>query len=236
MMAGTSPSIAKLADGSYVMAFQANTGYLYTAGAQGTRNWGLGMKTGTSPSIAAVGAGGFQVAFQANTGYLWTVGSGAGAVNDGDRRLGLNTKSSPAIAGPSAAFGGQVQAYKAWALNPANWNSYTPKEYRGIDSDGWYGAQCADLGIAWSKWVGRPASFDGWDDSRAIKAGWHYVAGNMGSALPGDVITSVGGIKHVVVVVGAPSGGVVPVIQQNPASPAVANYSTGTNGVIWRLN
>jgi len=129
-----------------------------------------------------------------------------------------------------------IDVFRAWALNPQNWNSVTPSNNRGIDADGSFGAQCADLGIAWSQQAGARVGFDGWDTSSASKPGWHYVSGNLSQVQPGDVVTRVGGIQHVVVVVGPPSGGSVEVLQQNPGSPAVAGYSTGTTGVIWRLN
>ena len=141
---------------------------------------------------------------------------------------------------------GKVSSFKAWALNSANWNS-TTRIYDaagnivgggkpGIDADGAFGAQCADLGIAWSGQAGHRVGFDGWDSSTAGKAGWHFVSGNLSQVQPGDVVTRVGGKQHVVVVTGSPSGGSVEVIQQNPGSPAVASYSTSTSGVIWRLN
>ena len=115
LMPGTSPSIAAVA-GGYQVAFQANTGMLWTVGALGTRDWKLALMAGTSPSIAAV-AGGFQVAFQSSTGELWTVGA------LGNRGWGqsLNRASSPSI----AAFAGSFQvAFEAitdelWTIGPA---------------------------------------------------------------------------------------------------------------------
>ncbi len=90
------------------VAFQANTGSLWTVGAAGNRNWALGMKTTTSPSITSLASGGgFQVAFQANTGSLWTVGS-AGNRN---WQLGLNPTTSPSIrALPDGGFEVTFQA------------------------------------------------------------------------------------------------------------------------------
>jgi hypothetical protein len=55
MMAGTSPSIAALPNGTYVVAFQANTGLLGINSNGTVDEWtdtGLGMMAGTSPSIA----------------------------------------------------------------------------------------------------------------------------------------------------------------------------------------
>jgi hypothetical protein len=93
MLAGTSPSIAKLSNGTYQAAFQANSGTLYTwNSSSGTVNLGQGMLSGTSPSIAAVGTG-YQIAFQANTGELIAVGS-AGNSNTGQ---GMKAGTSPSI-------------------------------------------------------------------------------------------------------------------------------------------
>jgi hypothetical protein len=50
MRSGTSPSIRARAGGSYNLVFQANTGNLWTAGATGTGDLGLGMASGTSPA------------------------------------------------------------------------------------------------------------------------------------------------------------------------------------------
>ncbi len=70
--------------GGYEIAFQANTGILWTvlpnqSGVPVGASTGLGMKAGTSPAIAGV-PGGTEIAFQANTGALWFVPpSGVGA-------------------------------------------------------------------------------------------------------------------------------------------------------------
>jgi hypothetical protein len=54
MWHGTSPSIAALAGGGYEIAFEANTGSLYTYSSTGAvKNTTEGMWHGTSPSIAA---------------------------------------------------------------------------------------------------------------------------------------------------------------------------------------
>jgi hypothetical protein len=90
MMPGTSPSITALG-GSFQVAFQANTTSLWTVGAGGNKDWGLGMMTGTSPAIAATSDGSFVVKFQANTGSLWKAGDGGtGALN-----LGMMSGTSP---------------------------------------------------------------------------------------------------------------------------------------------
>jgi hypothetical protein len=95
-MARTSPSIVALPAGGFEVAFQANTGALWTVGAAGNTAWSLGMRAGTSPSIAALPAGGFEVAVQTNTGDLWTVGRGLNA-QDKDWRAGMLSGTSPDI-------------------------------------------------------------------------------------------------------------------------------------------
>ena len=49
--AAVSPAITAVADGGYQMAFQANTGDLWTAGADNHGAWDIGIAAGTSPSI-----------------------------------------------------------------------------------------------------------------------------------------------------------------------------------------
>lgn len=180
------------------------------------------------------------VVYTAASKALWastTVGKpGAWLIMQDDGNLVVYQGSTAVWDRHGSAGGSQISSFKAWALNSANWNSTTDGGKPGIDSDGSFGAQCADLGIAWSKWVGHRVGFDGYDTASASKSGWHVVSGNLGQAQPGDVITRVGGHQHVVVVTGSPSGGRVQVIQQNPGSPATADYSTATSGVIWRLN
>ncbi|GAA1048544.1 M23 family metallopeptidase [Arthrobacter russicus] len=106
VMPGTSPSIAKLANGQNVIAFQANTGSLFTTGAGGTKDWGFGMMAGTSPSVTAVGND-FQISAQANTGSLWTLGAGGTR----DLRLGMMKDTSPSIT--TLANGATVTAFQA---------------------------------------------------------------------------------------------------------------------------
>ena len=100
MMAGTSPSIARLAGGSYVEAFQSSTGYLYVWGAGGGYNTGQGMMAGTSPSITGTADGGWTVAFQSNTGYLVMWGPNGGYSTG----QGLKAGTSPAIAATGTAW------------------------------------------------------------------------------------------------------------------------------------
>ena len=115
MAAFSSPSIGVLTDSSgdqyMVVAFQANTGILWTYGAlpgkfSGSFNTGLGMASGTSPSLTVAG-GIAQVAFQANTGILWTW-HGNGAIDTGgvlNTGLAMGAGTSPSItAGINGSF------------------------------------------------------------------------------------------------------------------------------------
>jgi hypothetical protein len=98
MMAGTSPSIGVLPDGTVEVAFQANTGslWLWTSGGGPAGDLKLGMMAGTSPSLAVMPNGTVEIAFQANTGslWLWTSGGGPG----GDLKLGMMAGTSPSVA------------------------------------------------------------------------------------------------------------------------------------------
>lgn len=100
MAAGTSPAITSLENGNdglphWQVAFQANTGTLFTVGdITGPQDLGYGMAPGTSPSIARSGIAGWTIAFQANTGTLWVVTNGV-AQNLG---YGMAPGTSPSIA------------------------------------------------------------------------------------------------------------------------------------------
>jgi hypothetical protein len=88
MNPGTSPSISQ----TDVVAFQANTGYLWYYTIEGqAHNTGLAMAPGTSPSISPDGA---EIVFQANTGYLWTYTVGGSAHNTG---LAMTSGTSPSL-------------------------------------------------------------------------------------------------------------------------------------------
>jgi hypothetical protein len=65
MTAGTSPSITALAGGGFEIAFQANTGALWTYGTASSGATDLGVNPRTSPSIAGAPSGGYEAAFQA---------------------------------------------------------------------------------------------------------------------------------------------------------------------------
>lgn len=140
-----------------------------------------------------------------------------------------------------------ISTFKSYVLDSANWNSKTqsvsgstasPYGQPGIDVKGpngyQYGAQCADLARLWSRMAGKESGFDGGRTADQGGDGWYVAGRTFASAKPGDIVTLVKGDRHVVVVTGAASGGYVPVVQQNPKSPHVANYSTASTGVVWR--
>ena len=109
MMAGTNPAAVQIANGSYVVAFEANTGILWvltaTTGSTNTviapTNTGVAMMPCTSPTtpcaspaITAIASGvGYVVAYEATNGHLWTYGA-----NTGDSDDGMMAGTSPAIA------------------------------------------------------------------------------------------------------------------------------------------
>jgi hypothetical protein len=76
MAADTSPNMTGLSGGGYEIAFQANTGYLYTysssSGAAGTT---LGMASGTSPGITLLADNNWEIVFQANSNDLYNYSS-----------------------------------------------------------------------------------------------------------------------------------------------------------------
>ncbi len=96
MMAGTSPSVTTLADGTFEAAFEANTGHLALSHlGGGTLSTHEGMLPGTNPAIAALPGGGWIAAFQANDNHLFLFDSGQHATDTG---LGMAPGTSPAIA------------------------------------------------------------------------------------------------------------------------------------------
>jgi len=106
------------------IAFQANTGTLWTAGPAGGGNTQLGVMAGTSPSVTALYGGGHQIAFQANNGDLWTTGDWG----TGDLGLGMKAGTSPSIAAlPRGGFEIAFQANTGvlWTTGTAgttDWN------------------------------------------------------------------------------------------------------------------
>ncbi len=81
----TSPSITTEVNGEFAIAFEANTGALWTAtpDPNAAASTGLGMDSFTSPSITALASGGAAVAFKANTGALRTWQGNAGTLGSG---------------------------------------------------------------------------------------------------------------------------------------------------------
>jgi len=92
MKAGTSPSIGQKG-GSFMVAFQANTGdlYYYTP-AEGGKNTGFGMAAGTSPAISRLEGG--MIAFQSNAGQLWYVQPGGIAAVNTEQAMAAGTSPS----------------------------------------------------------------------------------------------------------------------------------------------
>jgi hypothetical protein len=103
MMAGTSPSVALLADGTYEAAFEANNDDLALSHlGGGTAATTLGMDKGTSPAIAALPGGGWVAAFQDNDNKLYLYNSRGSRINTD---LGMDPGTSPSVAvQPSGAF------------------------------------------------------------------------------------------------------------------------------------
>jgi hypothetical protein len=96
MLAGTSPSVALLTDGSYEAAFEANNHNLalsHLGGGSATTT--LGMEAGTSPAIAALPGGGWVAAFQDNDNVLYIYDSHGDKISTG---LGMDPGTSPSLA------------------------------------------------------------------------------------------------------------------------------------------
>jgi len=110
---GSSPSVAGLAGGGYVVAFHLQGSGLWTYGSRGTRGLALPLKDGTSPSIAGLVGRGYEIAFQNPRGGLTTTGA-AGTRRPG---LGLNPATSPSIAAGQAV--GRWDERCAGACSPA---------------------------------------------------------------------------------------------------------------------
>jgi hypothetical protein len=97
--AGSSPGVAVAPDGSWLIAFQANDGTLWTRSSSGAfgRVGGAAhtVMQGTSPSVVAMPSGGFEIAYQTGDGMLGTV-SPTGVVSG--LGLGMAPGTSPSIA------------------------------------------------------------------------------------------------------------------------------------------
>jgi len=122
---GSSPGIG------YEVAFQANTGSLWSVGSDTHGDWQQGMMPGTSPSITALSGGGYEMAFQANTGSLITIG----AAGNKNWQLGMMPGTSPSITSLNGSFEVAFQAntgslwsvgsdtHGAWDLGMSNQTS-----------------------------------------------------------------------------------------------------------------
>ncbi|MFZ1925665.1 MAG: fibronectin type III domain-containing protein, partial [Solirubrobacteraceae bacterium] len=126
MRENTSPSIAALPEGKYVVAFQAvngTKGELWTYSSNGEyHNTQLGMEPGTSPSVVALPEGKYVVAFQASSGELWTYSS-SGEYHG--TTLGMKPGTSPSV---TALPGGKyVVAFQA--ANGELWTYSSNGEY-----------------------------------------------------------------------------------------------------------
>jgi hypothetical protein len=92
------PSIAEGQNGSWLIAFHANTDVLWTRSSSGAAGPVPGNPTlapGTSPSIVALRTGKYRIAYQANNGILHTATPTGGVTSLG---LGMYPESSPSIA------------------------------------------------------------------------------------------------------------------------------------------
>ncbi len=97
MAQGTSPAIAEIGNGTYEVAFVANTGRLWTyCSCEGVgRETPLGVENGTSPDITENGAGGWVVAFQgAGSHHLWIYQQNGQGTDLGG---GISPSTSPSI-------------------------------------------------------------------------------------------------------------------------------------------
>ena len=142
--------------GGAEVAFQANTGELWTVGSAIDTADNARLSSGTSPSIIALASGGDEVALQASTGLLWTVGS---AVNV-NWALGMRPGTSPAIA--ALAGGGYEVAFQAntgslWTVGsavdrawPLGMSPGTSPAIAGLVGGGYEVAFQANTGSLWT--------------------------------------------------------------------------------------
>ena len=126
MMPGTSPSIAQLSGGGYVIAYVGTDSvlYIYNSVSGTSTSQGVGVIAGTSPSVTSLPNNGYQVAFVAyGSEQLWTIGSD-GWSNTG---LGVAPGTSPSIAGLTG--GGYQIAFVAygsdaiWSIGTMGWTN-----------------------------------------------------------------------------------------------------------------
>lgn len=130
MATNTNPSSAKLADGSYETAFQANTGdlFVYNSSTETATDTHQVVMGGTSPAITAFSGGGWEVAFQAaSDGNLHTYDSGGVVVNT---LQGMRSGTSPAITslasdGWRVVFQANTDHLFVWSVLPGSGSSST---------------------------------------------------------------------------------------------------------------
>jgi len=128
-----------------------------------------------------------------------------------------------------------LNAFKEKILNPKNWNSTTTSKGKGIDVDGAYGAQCADISKMWAQellGLKSPPLLSAWNNAGTkpmVNFDWKGlglkdVSGK--TCAPGDIgftITPTSG--HTFVILSAPNAqGKVLILEQN------SRY-TGSDGV-----
>jgi hypothetical protein len=131
---GTSPSVASLDTGGFVIAYEGTNFDLWTMSTTGVlKDLGVGMRPGTSPSIAAIPGGNYEIAYQGTDSTLFTTGF-FGTTNWG---LGMLGKTSPSIT--AEPTGGPNGGYEV-AFNGANGDLWTAL------SGG--SSQSQDLGLA----------------------------------------------------------------------------------------
>jgi hypothetical protein len=130
MSEGSSPSVAMLPGGKYVVAFDAIDGSkteLWTYSSSGEyHDTALAMRAGTSPSVAALSNGSYEVAIDAANGSLnelWTYSPGEGGHGT---TLGMSEGSSPSVAGlPEGKY---VVAFNAIKGSSTELWTYSPSE------------------------------------------------------------------------------------------------------------
>ncbi|MCL2482793.1 MAG: InlB B-repeat-containing protein [Propionibacteriaceae bacterium] len=212
-------------------------------GSHGTPMWMSGT-TGTDATLVFQKDG--DVVLKAGGATMWSTGTSGHTMttlvmqNNGNLVL---FNGDIAMWSVTTDYAAQIADFRAWALDPANWNATTDGDVPGIDlfinTDGTVTdppdatTQCFKLARAWAVRLGKPPDFVGTDDAATPKPGWVAVGTDLNDALPGDVITGIWGV-HTAIVVSAPSNGSIDLLEQNPNSPAVDTYNTTTVGVVWR--
>jgi hypothetical protein len=98
MLPGTSPAIAVLPSGNWVVAWQANTNDLFTYMSSGaTENTTQAVLAGTTPALAVLPDGAWVIAYQSGTNDLYIYTSAGSSTNT---TLDMLAGTSPAIAAP----------------------------------------------------------------------------------------------------------------------------------------